>query len=60
MAEEGLQKTDNDLIHIGNPIKFDEEAFLKQLEGLTEAAYANKEDKIRELVKEAVSTYRPA
>ena len=60
MAEEGLQKTDNDLIHIGNPIKFDEEIFLKQLEALTEAAYSNKENKIRELVKEVVSTYHPA
>ena len=59
MAEEGLQKTDNDLIHIGNPIKFDEDAFLVQLEKLTEAAYANKEDKIRSLVKETVSTYHP-
>ena len=28
MAEEGLQKTDNDLIHIGNPIPFDVDAFL--------------------------------
>ena len=60
MAEEGLQKTDNDLIHIGNPIKFDEEAFLKQLEALTEAAYANKEDQIRALVQQSVSTYHPA
>ena len=60
MAEEGLQKTDNDLIHIGNPIKFDEEVFLKQLGALTEAAYSNKEEKIRTLVREAVSTYHPA
>jgi hypothetical protein len=30
------------------------------MEALTEAAYANKEDKIRSLVKEAVSTYHPA
>ena len=60
MAEEGLQKTDNDLIHIGNPIKFDEDHFLSQLEALTEAAYANKEDKIRDLVKKTVSTYHPA
>ena len=60
MAEEGLQKTDNDLIHIGNPIKFDEEIFLKQLGALTEAAYSNKEEKIRTLVREAVSTYHPA
>ena len=60
MAEEGLQKTDNDLIHIGNPIAFDTEVFLEQLATLTEAAYANKEDVIRDVVQEAVSTYHPA
>lgn len=60
MAEEGLEKTDNDLIHIGKPIAFDEEQFLGQLEKLQEAAYANKEDKIRSLVQETVSTYHPA
>ena len=60
MAEEGLQTTDNELIHIGNPIPFDEETFLAQLEALTEAAYANKETQIRDLVKQAVSTYHPA
>ena len=60
MAEEGLQKTDNDLIHIGKPLAFDEAIFLKQLEKLTDAAYSNKEDKIREYVMEAVSTYHPA
>ena len=58
MAEEGLQKTDNDLIHIGNPIAFDEDAFLNKLEGLMLAAYANKLG-IRELVKGLVSTYKP-
>lgn len=60
MAEEGLEKTDNDLIHIGKPIAFDEDEFLKQLEKLATAAYANKEDKIKELVKETVNTYHPA
>lgn len=60
MAEEGLQRTDNELIHIGNPIQFDEGHFLKQLVRLTEAAYGNKEEKIRELIKETVSTYHPA
>lgn len=60
MAEEGLEKTDNDLIHIGKPLKFDEEKFLGQLEKLMEAAYANKEEKIRGLVQETVSTYKPA
>jgi len=59
MAEEGLQKTDNDLIHIGNPIKFDEDEFLSKLEGLMLAAYANKEGQIRGLVKDMVSTYHP-
>ena len=60
MAEEGLQKTDNDLIHIGKPLAFDEEEFLKQLEKMMEAAYANREDRIRDLIKETVSTYHPA
>ena len=56
MAEEGLQKTDNDLIHIGNPIKFDEELFLNRLENLMMAAYSNKKN-IRDLVADMVSTY---
>lgn len=60
MAEEGLEKTDNELIHIGKPIAFDEEQFLGRLEKLQEVAYANKEDKIRSLVQETVSTYHPA
>ena len=58
MAEEGLKKTDNDLIHIGQPIPFDTDTFLSQLGGLMEAAYANKED-IRARVQEMVSTYHP-
>ena len=39
MAEEGLKKTKNDLIHIGCPIPFDIEEFLEQLDELMEAAY---------------------
>ncbi len=58
MAEEGLQKTDNDLIHIGNPIRFDEDRFLRQLGGLMDVAYNNKRD-IRDYVAGMVSTYRP-
>ena len=34
MAEEGMKKTDNELIHIGKPIPFDVEKFLRQLEKL--------------------------
>ena len=59
MEEEGLKKTDNDLIHIGNPVPFDEEAFLSRLGSLMTAAYANREN-IRELVRELVSTYVPS
>ena len=36
MDEEGLQSTDNELIHIGKPIDFDEELFTHQLEELDE------------------------
>ena len=59
MAEEGLRKTDNDLIHIGNPIPFDEAEFLKQLHDLMVAAYSNKDDQIRELIAGMVNTYQP-
>ena len=59
MAEEGLKKTQNDLIHIGCPIPFDIEEFLGQLEGLMDAAYKNKSD-IREILQQVVTTYHPA
>ncbi len=58
MAEEGLRKTDNKLIHIGCPIPFDTDEFLASLEGLMQAAYNNRDD-IKDLVASIVSTYRP-
>ena len=58
MAEEGLKKTENDLIHIGCPIPFDTDVFLTQLDGLMTAAYSNKKD-IRSRVAAIVSTYHP-
>ena len=57
MAEEGLKKTENDLIHIGNPIPFDENKFLTHLEELMKTAYANKSDLIKEQIRETVPTY---
>ena len=57
MAEEGLKKTENELIHIGCPIPFEVEEFLTQLKELMEAAYKNKGN-IRELVSEVVVTYK--
>ena len=58
MAEEGLKKTENDLIHIGCPIPFDIKEFLDQLHDLMDAAYANKRD-IRDRVCRVVATYHP-
>jgi len=58
MAEEGLRKTKNELIHIGSPIPFDTDKFLEQLAVLKEAAYENRED-IRTYIEEMVSTYHP-
>ena len=59
MAEEGLKKTANDLIHIGCPIPFDTDEFLEELGNLMEAAYKNRKD-IRDKVQEIVKTYHPA
>ncbi len=60
MLEEGMRTTPNHLIHIGCPIAFDTDKFLKQLQGLMTAAYNGKEDEIREIVAEIVPTYHPA
>lgn len=59
MADEGLKKTKNDLIHIGCPIPFDINEFLGELDGLLDAAYRN-EDDMKERVQKIVSTYHPA
>lgn len=54
--EEGLQKTQNDLIFIGKPIEFDEDKFFESLVKLKEAAYADDPD-MKKLVTEFVPTY---
>ena len=59
MAEEGLKKTDNDLIHVGEPIAFDCDKFLAELQDLMLDAYANRDD-IKERTMKIVSTYKPA
>lgn len=58
MEEEGLQDTENKLIHIGKPIKIDEEQFFKQLEKLADYVVQEPED-IRKWVQEIVTTYHP-
>lgn len=56
MKEEGLQDTDNRLIHIGRPIELDESLFFKQLKNLEEASKEEVRD-IRPLIREIVPTY---
>ncbi len=56
MSEEGLQETENKLIHIGKPIEFDEEKFREQLKVLYDTAYEDY-DGIKRMVQEIVPTY---
>jgi len=58
MAEEGMQDTANKMIHIGNPIEFDEERFLSQLNNLKEICCSEPVG-IRGVIKDIVPTYVP-
>ena len=57
MAEEGLQETDNKMIHIGKPIVMDDDLFLEQLKQLDRASKDETSD-IKLLVSKIVTTYR--
>ena len=56
MDEEGLKETPNKLIHIGQPIKFDDNKFLKDLDKLIDDAYKNNDD-IKDKLALVVDTY---
>lgn len=56
MAEEGLEKTDNKLIHVGKPIQFNSDIFWKQLDELAKASYKNSGD-IVGMVEDIVPTF---
>lgn len=57
MDEEGLQDTENKLIHIGKPIVMDDEKFKKQLDRL-EIAYKEEAEDMKDIVAEIVPTYK--
>lgn len=57
MAEEGMQKTANNMISIGKPIKFDEDNLFEKIQELYVEAY-NETDKMKKLVHELVPTYK--
>ena len=59
LAEEGMKKTDNELIHIGKPIEFDVEEFLSGLSELARAGYENDKDIVK-IVEKLVPTFHPS
>lgn len=60
MDEEGMQNTDNKLIHIGKPIEFDEDGFFVQLHHLKDATESEcSDEEVKKLIKEVVPTYKP-
>ena len=58
MAEEGTQRTDNDLIHVGKPIDIDVDKFLAYLKEIYELSMDNDEEKTVECVKRIVTTFK--
>lgn len=57
MDEEGLEKTENSLIYIGQPIKIDEETLFPMLDELWKAASDDKAD-VRAALHRAVPTFK--
>lgn len=57
MDEEGLRGTENSMIHIGKPLEFDKEEFMKQIEELDDIS-KNDPDKVKETVSRIVKTYK--
>lgn len=56
MDEEGLESTENELIHIGHPIEMDDEIFLQKIHELDLASRGEAGD-IKQIVSEIVPTY---
>ncbi len=57
MAEEGLKRTQNKLIHVAKPLDWEIAPFMENLEKLARTAYEN-EVEIRNVVADMVDTYR--
>ena len=58
MDEEGMTKTENDLIYIGHPIEMNDNLFLGELKELNTACH-DESPYIEELVSRIVPTYHP-
>lgn len=59
MSEEGLKRTKNQKIHIGQPIPFEYEKFIKDIKELMDIAYTEDEYRVYEKVCEVVTTFHP-
>ncbi len=59
MDSEGLERTENKLIHICKPMDFDPKKLIKDVSDLMDVCYSE-DEKIREYVKKIVPTYHPA
>lgn len=58
MDEEGLQKTENNLIYIGKPIEMDDDRFLARLDELYGECLTEPDNiKVKEIISELVPTY---
>ena len=57
MLEEGLKKTSNHKIYIGNQIEVNEEEFLGYLSALGQVAMDNDKEKVEEILHKAVPTF---
>ena len=57
MAEEGLKTTSNNLIHIGMPIAFDTDVFIKEMKEFVLLSNTENDALIVETIKRVVTTY---
>ncbi|SFC86173.1 polysaccharide biosynthesis protein [Ruminococcus albus] len=59
MSEEGLKRTKNQKIHIGQPIPFKYDKFIRDIKELMDVAYTEDEYGVYEKVCEVVTTFHP-
>jgi len=58
MSEEGLKETENHLIHVAEPIKFDSAEFINNLRELMALAYGNEAPEVVQKIRETVPTFK--
>lgn len=58
MAEEGLTRTEDDLISVAKPLEIDSASFIDQLKYIMGLAYDNDEKQVFEMVRQIVTTFK--